>query len=57
MSSDKINTIQNWPKIKKNQGYTSILRICKFLLLIYLQLLKHGYSADLVDMEEYLLKL
>jgi len=57
MSSDKINTIQNWPKIKKNQGYTSILKICKFLLLIYLQLLKHGYSADLVDMEEYLLKL
>ena len=36
MSSDKINTIQNLVWTEESQGCTSIFKVHKFLLLIYL---------------------
>ena len=42
---------------KGSQECASILGVCKFLLPIYLQLLRYGYSANSVDMEEYSLGL
>jgi len=49
--------IQNWSKPKKVKNAYTILRICKFLLLIYLQLLRYSCFTNLANIEEYFLKL
>ena len=58
ISSNKIN--QYNPKLawtKGSQGYASILSICKFLLLIHLQLLIYSCPTDLADIKGYSLEL
>jgi len=42
--------------IQESQGYSILLRLCKLLLLVYLQLLRHCHSIDIPHLEGHSLE-
>ena len=44
-------------RTQESEGYSILLRFCKLLLLVHLQLLEHYHSIDMSHLEGYFLKI
>ena len=54
ISNDKVKIIQDGTQ--ESQEYSILLRFCKLLLLVYLQLLRHCHSIDMPHLEGHSLE-
>jgi len=54
MSNNKVKIIQD--RTQESQGYSILLRFCKLLLLVHLQLLRHCHSIDMSHPEGHFLE-